>query len=166
MKKLKICLLLLILCTASALCQVKIGIGLWFSGAYPKYGFSLNWRVNEKIAIEPIFSYGVNKHKDDFRWGVRCKYYLPSQNHQDRYLGLGMGLTKGQDLWEEKQELGFSGFVGITNPKANFSHSFDLGPSLARIRYLPLADDEESEEYFVGGMKLSYGLHYNFHEEP
>ncbi len=165
MRKMKFLLLLLLLFTVSASCQVKLGIGLWFGGAYPKYGVSVTWRVGEKFILEPIFSFGVGQNKEDLRWGLRCKYDLGSQGNQDRYLGAGFGLVRGWDLWEQKQELGLSAFVGVSDPSSRFTSSLDLGPSMARIRYLP-HDDGEIEEYYAGGMKFSFGYHYNFHQEP
>jgi hypothetical protein len=165
MRKLKFLLLLLLICSLSATCQVKLGIGLWFGGTYPKYGVSVNWRVNDKLILEPIFSFGVGQHKEDLRWGLRAKYDLGQQGNTYRYLGVGLGLARGWDLWEQKQELGLSAFVGVSNPGSHFTSSIDLGPSMARIRYLPY-DDGEIEDYYSGGMKFNFGYHYNFHQVP
>lgn len=165
MRKLKVLLPLLLLFSLTASSQVKVGVGIWFGGSYPKYGVSVNWRVSEKIILEPIFSFGVGQNNEDLRWGLRCKYDLGQQGNSERYLGVGLGLAKGSDPWERRQELGLSAFVGVSTLSSRFTKSIDLGPSMARIRYLPY-DDGEIEDYYTGGMKFNFGLHYNFHQVP
>jgi hypothetical protein len=167
MRKLRLMIFLFLLLTIPAGCQVNVGLGIWFGGAQPKRGISLNLRLNDKIVLEPIFSFGLGQDQDEWRWGLRCKYDLGSQGEQRRYLGLGIGAIQSSDLWETRQELGLNAFVEVSNPGAQFTTAVDLGPSLARIRYLSNDEEDASvEEYYSGGMKFGFGYHYNFHQEP
>lgn len=165
MRKVSFLLFLLLLLSVPASCQVKVAVGFYLGGAYPKYGVSVNFRVNEKVTLEPIFSFGLNQNRGDLRWGLRCKYNLSPQSSRDCYLGLGIGAAQSRNMWETKQELGFNAFVGIASPGTHFTSSFDLGPEIARVRYLP-HDELETEEFFTGGMRFGFGYHYNFHKEP
>ena len=64
---------------------------------------SVNFRVNEKVTLEPIFSFGLNQNRGDLRWGLRCKYNLSPQSSRDRYLAWGIGAAQSRNMGKQNR---------------------------------------------------------------